>query len=113
MTQTALPLLVQCLLALSAFASLCLATPRHLQQLKVHRPQQWRTPLRGIGWILLTAALVTAVINSGWGLGLVEWFGTLTLAAVTVVLVATYRAKWLRATALFSLALAFIAFLVD
>ncbi len=97
MTQTALPLLAQCLLALAAFASLCLATPRHLQQLKGRRPQRWRTPLRCIGWMLLTAALATAVINSGWGLGLVEWFGALTLAAVSVVLVSTYRPTWLKA----------------
>ncbi|WP_051235205.1 DUF3325 domain-containing protein [Marinimicrobium agarilyticum] len=97
MTQTALPLLAQCLLTLAAFASLCLATPRHIQRLKTSRPQQWRTPLRWVGWSVLTAALTTAVISSGWGLGLVEWFGALTLAAVTVVLIATYRPTWLKA----------------
>ncbi len=106
MTQTALPLLAQCFLALAAFASLCLATPRHIHQLNTPNPQNWRTPLRGVGWILLIAALATAVLNSGWGLGLVEWFGALTLAAVTVVLIATYRPTWLKGIALVSLVFA-------
>ncbi|WP_347329886.1 DUF3325 domain-containing protein [Marinimicrobium locisalis] len=97
MTQTALPLVALCLLALAAFASLCLATPRHMHQLKASKPQRWRTPLRAGGWGLLTLSLIVAVVERGWGLGLVEWFGALTLAAVTVVLVATYRPAWLKA----------------
>lgn len=85
-------LLAQCLLALAAFASLCLATPRHADLLaRSTNPQYWRKPLRCGGWALLTVVVLTAVTTGGWGLGLVSLFGALTPAAFIVIGLATYR----------------------
>ncbi len=96
MTENTLALVTQSLLSLAAFASLCLATPRHSHRLKfVQHPRRWRTPLRMTSAILLVVALCTAVSTLGWGLGLVDLFGALTLAAFIVIAAATYRPQWL------------------
>lgn len=96
MTATTLALLTQCLLALAAFSSLCLATPRHIHRLKFARhPRRWRNPLRAAAIALFLGALYTAMSTQGRGLGLVDWFGALTLAAFIVIAAATYRPQWL------------------
>lgn len=94
MSLFASPLLSQTLLSLAAFASLCLATRRHADQLGVN-PQRWQMPLRIVGWGLLAVALWIAISHEGWSLGLTAWFGALTLSAFVVVLAASYRPRWL------------------
>ncbi len=94
---TALPLLSQSLLALAAFACLCLATPRHLH--RVHfatHPRRRRPLLRWASILSLAGAWSIAVSHRGWGPGLVELLGTLTLAAFVVIGMATVRPSWLR-----------------
>lgn len=101
---TALPLLSQCLLALAAFAFLCLATPRHLHRTHlVTQPRRQRQLLRWAGTLSLAGASSIAVIHRGWGPGLVELLGTLTLAAFVVIGLATVRPsclRWVAATGL-------------
>ncbi len=92
-------LIAQCLLALAGFASLCLTTPRHAQQLR--RASSWRTTLRFVGWTLLATAAFVAITSEGWSLGIVTLFGALTLAAFVVVGLATY---WPRGLVYFVLA---------
>ena len=88
MTPATLSLLTQCLLALAAFASLCLATPRHRQQLRFAAQ-----PLRATGFGLLIATAIIAVHHRGWGLGLVDFLAALTLAAFIVIGSASYRPR--------------------
>lgn len=94
---TALPLLSQYLLALAAFACLCLATPRHLHRVHLAtHPRRRRQLLRWAGSLSLAGALSIAVSDRGWGPGLVELLGTLTLAAFVVIGLATVRPYWLK-----------------
>lgn len=92
-------LIVQCLLAMAGFASLCLATTRHAQQLT--QGSSLRNSLRLIGWALLVAAAIVAIASEGWSLGMVTLFGALTLAAFVVVGLATYWPRGLVYLALF------------
>ncbi len=93
MMLNATALIAQCLLALAGFASLCLATPRHAQQLE--HTSLSRTLLRLFGWTLLVVAAIVAIASAGWSLGVVTLFGALTMAALAVVWVATYWPKGL------------------
>lgn len=94
---TALALLSQGLLALAAFACLCLATPRHIYRVHLAtHPRHRRQLLRWAGTLSLAGASSIAVIHRGWGPGVVELLGTLTLAAFMVIGVATVRPSWLR-----------------
>lgn len=91
MTPSPLLLLAQCLLALAALSSLCLATKRHLPQIPfTTQPKRWRAPLQTASAAMLLLSTVIAVNSRGWGLGLVDLFGTLTLAAFIVISTATY-----------------------
>lgn len=96
MSANSLALLIPWLFSLAAFASLCLATPRHSHRLKfAQHHRHWRIPLRAVGATLLVAALHTAISTNGWGVGLVDLFGALTLSAFIVIAAATYRPEWL------------------
>lgn len=96
MTEASLSLLAQCLLATAGLASLCLASPRQGHQRLLGKPvRARRTPLQWNGWLMLTLATAAAVLINGWGQGLVELCGALTLAAFAVITAATYRPKWL------------------
>lgn len=75
-------------LTLLAFVALMLAMDRHQEDLlgRVLTPRTTRL-LRGAGWSLLGVALAQAMHLQGVGLGLVSWFGHLSLAAWVVYLV--------------------------
>lgn len=113
MTPATLSLLTQCLLALAAFASLCLATPRRLQHIPAARPTRWRTPLRVTGFGLLLATTIIAVHHRGWGLGLVDWSAALTLAAFVVIGFATYLPRRLVSLAIVSFILGLGIFIIQ
>jgi len=85
----------------AGFVALCLAMQRHHEQVLGHRriPPGRQGMLAGGGWLLLAASLAPPVLDSGWGLGLVVWTGLLTAAALPVVLMLTYRPRWVMATA--------------
>ena len=92
MTPSPLLLLIQCLLALTALTTLCLATKRHIPQIPfaTTHPKRWCTPLRTTGSAMLLLNAIIAVNSRGWGLGLVDLLGALTLAAFIVISTATY-----------------------
>lgn len=75
-------------LTLLAFAALMLAMDRHQEDLfgRVLAARTTRL-LRCTGWALLAVALIPAIHLQGVGLGLVSWFGHLSLAAWVVYLV--------------------------
>lgn len=49
---------------------------------------------RSLGILGLGASLATVVVPSGWGIGIEEWLGLLSAAAVTVALLLAYRPQW-------------------
>jgi hypothetical protein len=70
------------LLCTGAFACLAMAMARH-QETLLRRPlplSQSRC-LRGAGWCALGIALALSVAGQGWGMGLVAFSGTTSVAA--------------------------------
>ncbi|OLF55969.1 DUF3325 domain-containing protein [Pseudomonas chlororaphis] len=87
-------MLLALLLCYPGFAGLCLSMERHHAELLGHKPTAGRRrALRGAGWLLLAAALWTAVAAAGWGLGLVHWCAALMLSALSLVLVLPYQPR--------------------
>lgn len=70
------------LLCVGAFACLAMAMARHQETLlgRVFRVASSRC-LRAVGWCALTIALALVVMDQGWGLGLVAFSGTTSVAA--------------------------------
>ena len=70
------------LLSAAAFGALALAMERHQDEVfaRALAPSTTRA-LRGAGWLLLGAALVLAVRNQGWSLGLVSYSGHTSVGA--------------------------------
>ncbi|MCK9504851.1 MAG: DUF3325 domain-containing protein [Porticoccaceae bacterium] len=92
--------LTQLMLALAGFACLALSMERHARQAGLRiKHQSRRSWLRMAGWSLLTITFMTATTNTGWGFGLVLVFGVLSVAALLVVGLLTYRPALLIATA--------------
>ncbi len=86
-------------LAHAGFVALCLSLERHHEQVLGQRrvPPARRRWLSGGGWLLLAASLAPPVRAEGWGLGLVTWLGLLTAAALPVVLLLSFRPRWVLA----------------
>lgn len=86
----------QLLLSIAALGCLCLSLERHARQATVRTPMTcWRAVLRVSGWLILASLTAIAVVRPGWGYSLLEWIGTLSLAALGVIALATWRARWL------------------
>lgn len=51
-----------------------------------------RTGRRSLGWVLLAVSLAAAMAGDGWS-GLIAWFGLVPIAAGSVLLHRTYRAR--------------------
>lgn len=83
-------------LACAGFATLALAMERHHRQVS-QRPAAWwwRLLLRTFGWFVLAASLAACIAYSGWSIGVVQWFGLLSGAALVVSLVLSYRPHWI------------------
>jgi len=80
----------------TGFAALALALNRHHKQVWRREPsrrRQW--VLRLAGWGLLLASLGLCQAQVGWASGLVWWAGLLTVAALLVIFLLTYRPNWL------------------
>lgn len=105
----ALPTLAQLTLGMAAFICLALSKERYARHTgsRLNR-QPHRTWLGGLGWSLLIGTLFMAVNASGWGLGLVSLLGILSVAALLVVVLITYRPTLLIATATGSAAMSAI-----
>lgn len=82
-------------LTYSGLAALCFAMNRHGRHaanevLKRDLSPLQRHGLRALGWCALTVSLLMAAAHTGWPMGTVEWFGTLTTSAVSFVLLLTF-----------------------
>lgn len=92
--------LTQLTLSVTALACLALSMDQHARhaKLKIKFKRRWRQ-VRLAGWLLLTVALASTLTSSNWGFGLMSLLGVLSLSAVFVVGILTYRPKFLVATA--------------
>lgn len=80
------------------FALLALSQDRHWQRAGggMACPPRLVLPLRVVGYLLLFAALVLALVRDGAGFGSLLWGTMLTVGAVAVVCTLAWRAHWLR-----------------
>lgn len=87
-------MLLALLLCYAGFTALCLAMPRHHDELLGQRPsERRRQSLKIGGWSLLGLSLWAAVAGNGWSFGLVDWFAVLMLSALALVLLLPYRPR--------------------
>ncbi len=82
-------------LAYVGFTGLCLAMERHHEQVfGSRRIPIWRGRFfRSVGWLLLAVSLLPAVLEAGWGLGIVLWAGGLTAAALLLAVLLPYAPR--------------------
>lgn len=82
-------------LAYAGFAALCMAMPRHHEQVfGTHRvPAGLRRGLTLLGWALLASSALAVVRAQGWGLGLILWAGILTATALPLSLLLSYAPR--------------------
>ena len=87
----------------AGFALLALSQDRHWHHLGGARrcPGPLANLLRGIGAVLLVAALVLALLRDGAGFGAVLWGTVISVCAFAVVCTLTWRPQWLRPLARF------------
>jgi len=84
--------LASMVLSFAGFAALACSMTKHHRDLFGKGPSQERErALRLAGWMLLTLSVTPAIVQSGMSIGIVLWFGILTVAAVLVALLLTYR----------------------
>ena len=97
----ALLLLAVVAAAYIGFAALAVSQDRHWHHLGGgrHCPRRTCMVLRGIGWALLLAALVLALVRDGAGFGALLWATVITVCALAVVATLAWRAHWLRPAA--------------
>ena len=82
-------------LTYTGWAALCLSTSRHAREVLQREPSPLqRHLLRAAGWLALTVSLFLAAARTGWPIGTVEWFGTLTASAVSFVLLLSYYPRF-------------------
>ena len=88
-----LPFLATLSLAYSAWVALSLAMDRHYADIHGRGAEPGallRKRGRWLGTLALTAAFAVCVRDSGWGIGPVAWLGTMTIAALLLVLQLCY-----------------------
>lgn len=73
-------------LSYSGLAGLCFAMPAHMRKLfGTLLKWPWVAGLRILGGALLSASLIGCASNWGWALGCVAWFGTVSVAGLTLI----------------------------
>lgn len=93
-------------LSFAALAALCLSLNRHHAEVfdrKAERAAVLR--LRLFGWGAIALSLVVAGLGEGWAFGPVQWIGALTGAALGLVLLLSYRPRYVAPAALAALLL--------
>jgi hypothetical protein len=81
---------------LCGLAALALAMSRHHKQVWRRDPSpRRRRSLRATGCALLLSGLLLCVERAGWASGLVWWSGLLSIAALLVTLMLSFRPHWL------------------
>ena len=91
-----LPFLATLALTYSAWVALSLAMDRHYADINGRGAEPsavLRKRGRWLGTLALTAAFAVCVRDSGWGIGPVAWLGTMTVAALLLVLQLCYAPK--------------------
>lgn len=104
---TPLVLTVNLGLSFAGLTALCLSLNRHHAEIfdrRVERRAVLR--LRAFGWAALAVSLFVAGAWEGWAFGPVQWFGALTGAAVGLVLLLSYRPRYVAPAALTALLVA-------
>jgi len=91
-----LPFLATLALTYSAWVALSLAMDRHYADIHGRGAEpgaQLRKRGRWLGSLALTLAFIICVRDSGWGIGPVAWLGTMTVAALLLVLQLCYAPR--------------------
>lgn len=89
-----LALIASLLLAYSGMLGLCLGLERHFKQIWQLVPSTLiRRVLRVGGWSALAGSFAASVFAWGWAMGPVGWFGLMSLAGITLVLLLPYAAR--------------------
>lgn len=79
-------------LCFAALTALCLSLNRHHAEVLQAKPSARRVMLlRILGWTGIGLSLPVAGVAEGWNFGPVQWLGTLTGAAVALVLLLSYQ----------------------
>ena len=83
------------------FAALAMSQDRHWHHIGGgrHCPRRTSMMLRFVGWALLLAALVLALVRDGAAFGSLLWVTVITVGALLVVATLSWRAHWLRPAA--------------
>lgn len=96
-----LPFLATLALTYSAWVALSLAMDRHYADINGRGAEPssvQRKRGRLLGTLALTIAFAVCVRDSGWGIGPVAWLGTMTIAALLIVLQLCYAPRSLLRT---------------
>jgi hypothetical protein len=89
-------LLLALIASLIGFAALALALGRHHRQVWRREPSaRRRWLLRAVGTACLLAGLLLCAAQVGWAQGLIWWAGLLSIAALLVSLLLSFRPNWL------------------
>lgn len=91
-----LPFLATLALAYSAWVALSLAMDRHYADIHGRGAEPsaaQRRRGRWLGTLALAAALAVCIDNSGWSIGPVAWLGSMTMAALLLVLQLSYAPR--------------------
>lgn len=80
------------------FALLALSQDRHWHHLGGgrHCPPRAALPIRVVGYMLLLASFVLAIVRDGASFGTLVWATAISVSAFAVVCTLTWRAHWLR-----------------
>ncbi len=99
----AVHLISSCLLYIS-FVLLSLAMPRHRRELNKAHPlsKSAERLFQCLGFAMLAASGALCIYVDGIGLGLVYWLALLTLAALLLALLFSYRPWWVINLTIFS-----------
>lgn len=88
------------LLTVGGFACMALSMQKHYRQVFPAEPSRRGARIRRIAaWLLLGASLVPCVVGEGAAVGVVLWTGILTMSALAVTTLLTYRPRAVAAIA--------------
>ncbi|WP_198952813.1 MULTISPECIES: DUF3325 domain-containing protein [unclassified Achromobacter] len=98
------------LLAFAGFGAIAASMDRHYEDLlRREPPVRTRRLLRSVGYAVLALALWPAIHAWGASVGPVLWLGALTMAALPLALLLTYRPAWARQAVCAALPLGLLA----
>ncbi|MEH3116471.1 MAG: DUF3325 domain-containing protein [Methylorubrum populi] len=88
----------------AALAALCLSLNRHHAEVFDRRAERAAVlRLRVFGWSAIAVSLAVAGLCEGWHFGAVQWIGALTGAGVALVLLLSFRPRYVAPAAVAAL----------